>query len=110
MKYAKIEDGTVSNLVEADEVFADEHGLVLAPRNVDIGFLYDGENFSRPAVDLEALLEDFRAERKRRLEETDWMALSDTGLTPEWETYRQALRDITEQSGFPQNITWPMRP
>jgi hypothetical protein len=28
----------------------------------------------------------------------------------EWQTYRQALRDITEQSGYPSNITWPTPP
>jgi len=38
------------------------------------------------------------------------MALSDNTLTPEWSTYRQALRDITEQEGFPYQVTWPTKP
>ena len=51
-----------------------------------------------------------RAHRNRLLAETDYMALSDTTLTLEWATYRQALRDITEQQGFPLSVTWPVKP
>ena len=50
------------------------------------------------------------AERAGLLAETDWMALSDRTLSPEWATYRQALRDITTQAGFPQEIVWPTKP
>jgi hypothetical protein len=51
-----------------------------------------------------------RAERDRLLAATDWMALSDVTMSPEWATYRQALRDVTEQVGFPDNVTWPIAP
>lgn len=27
-----------------------------------------------------------------------------------WRTYRQALLDITEQDGFPNNVEWPVNP
>tara|TARA_R100001443_G_scaffold54468_1_gene65908 strand:+ start:4246 stop:4725 length:480 start_codon:yes stop_codon:yes gene_type:complete len=42
-----------------------------------------------------------RAERNRRLAETDWMALSDVTMSEEWKTYRQALRDITKHENWP---------
>lgn len=42
--------------------------------------------------------------------ETDYLALSDTTLTPEMTAYRQALRDITTQEGFPYNVVWPVKP
>ena len=42
-----------------------------------------------------------RAERNRRLVETDWMALSDVTMSEEWRTYRQALRDITKHENWP---------
>ncbi len=29
---------------------------------------------------------------------------------PAWETYRQALRDVPEQAGFPMSIEWPEKP
>jgi len=51
-----------------------------------------------------------RNQRNRLLAETDWMALSDNTMTPEWASYRQALRDITEQTGFPYSVVWPTKP
>jgi hypothetical protein len=50
-----------------------------------------------------------RSKRNRLLSDTDWMALSDNTMTPEWASYRQALRDITEQEGFPYSVTWPTK-
>jgi len=51
-----------------------------------------------------------RAKRNRLLQDTDWMALSDSTMTTEWASYRQALRDITSQGGFPYTIEWPTKP
>ena len=53
--------------------------------------------------------EAVRNQRDRLLSDTDWMALSDNTMTPEWATYRQALRDITGQAGFPYAVTWPTK-
>lgn len=50
-----------------------------------------------------------RQERNRLLAETDWWAVSDRTMTVEQTSYRQALRDITAQAGFP-NVTWPTKP
>lgn len=51
-----------------------------------------------------------RLYRDELLSKTDWMALSDNTLSPAWATYRQALRDITEQEGFPYSVEWPTEP
>jgi hypothetical protein len=51
-----------------------------------------------------------RVLRDTLLAATDWTANSDVTMTAEMTTYRQALRDITDQSGFPENITWPQEP
>ena len=51
-----------------------------------------------------------RNQRERLLSDTDWMALSDNTMTPEWASYRQALRDITDQTGFPYSVIWPTKP
>lgn len=51
-----------------------------------------------------------RAQRDRLLAETDWMALSDVTLSPEMAAYRQALRDVPSQAGFPHTIVWPTKP
>jgi len=56
-----------------------------------------------------------RAERNRRLAETDWIMLPDApcpaGTTREhWAAYRQALRDVPQQPGAPYDVTWPEPP
>ncbi len=51
-----------------------------------------------------------RETRHELLQETDYLALSDNTLTTEMATYRQALRDIPSQSGFPFNVTFPTEP
>ena len=52
-----------------------------------------------------------RNERNQRLADTDHHALSDTAaMTTEMSTYRQALRDVPSQSGFPFSVTWPTKP
>ena len=53
---------------------------------------------------------EVRKERDAKLAATDWMASSDVTLSTEWRTYRQSLRDLSAQSGFPNSITWPSEP
>ena len=49
-----------------------------------------------------------RADRNKRLAESDWTQVADSSANKAtWATYRQALRDVPAQSGFPWNITWP---
>jgi len=49
--------------------------------------------------------------RNLKLTETDWTQVADAPVDKAiWATYRQALRDITSQSGFPWTITWPDAP
>lgn len=52
---------------------------------------------------------EVRAKRDELLAASDKMALADR-ITDAWKTYRQALRDVPAQSGFPTNITWPTEP
>jgi hypothetical protein len=51
-----------------------------------------------------------RSKRDGLLSETDWMALSDVTMSDTITAYRQALRDIPSQAGFPTNVTWPTKP
>ena len=53
-----------------------------------------------------------RLERNMRLTESDWTQFVDvTGIDKAaWATYRQALRDVTKQPGFPRNVVWPEKP
>jgi len=54
--------------------------------------------------------EEVREERDDKLTACDWMANSDVTMPNDWATYRQALRDVPSQSGFPNTITWPTKP
>ena len=52
-----------------------------------------------------------RRSRTEMLKDCDWTQIADsTADKAVWATYRQALRDITTQSGFPWTITWPESP
>ena len=61
----------------------------------------------------EKLLQFKKLERNTLLNESDWTVLSDNSLTEEQKTeattYRQALRDLPTQNGFP-NIAFPTKP
>ena len=72
------------------------------------------DRLSQEALDIEPSEEDKRSLRDVLLEETDWIVIKylDIGepVPQEWSDYRQALRDITEQDGFPGNVDWPEEP
>ena len=52
-----------------------------------------------------------REQRGEKLKDSDWTQVADAPVDKAvWATYRQALRDITTQSGFPWEITWPDAP
>ena len=53
---------------------------------------------------------NIRSHRDSLLSKTDWMALSDVTMSPEWAAYRHALRDVTAQEGFPYAVIWPTKP
>lgn len=68
-------------------------------------------------VAIEALLPQQKAasvrqERNQRLTACDWTQLPDVdpAITAAWVPYRQALRDVPEQPGFPDNVQWPVPP
>ena len=52
-----------------------------------------------------------KANRDQLLTESDWTQISDAPVNKEvWMIYRQALRDITIQAGFPWIVEWPISP
>ena len=79
------------------------HGAVFD----DAASLADWPDFQADPVVASAI--QVRAQRDALLASSDNMALADR-ITDEWRTYRQALRDVPAQSGFPTNVTWPVEP
>lgn len=54
---------------------------------------------------------DVRSQRNRLIADCDWTQVVDSPVNKSaWATYRQALRDIPLQSGFPWNVVWPIKP
>jgi hypothetical protein len=56
-----------------------------------------------------------RQQRGEKLKDSDWTQVADALLDAPvdkaaWATYRQELRDVTAQEGFPWTITWPEQP
>lgn len=56
------------------------------------------------------LEQSVRSVRDNLLAVTDIWALSDRTMTAEQIAYRQDLRDLSDQAGFPTSITWPIKP
>lgn len=105
-KYAIITDGIVSNTAVSETKI--NAAWVLCDGNADIGWQYDGTNFSAPNIIITE--KEIREERNKKLTETDFYGLSDVTITSEMTAYRQALRDIPQQAGFPNSVTWPTKP
>lgn len=109
-RYAIIENGVVTNVVLADSTFAEEQGWIAAPDDVGPGWLWDGNNFIPPQRDPKVAWAEIRTQRNERLAACDWTQLPDAPVNVlPWAIYRQALRDITQQTD-PFNITWPQEP
>lgn len=55
--------------------------------------------------------EAIRRNRNQMLTESDWTQLADSPVDKTaWATYRQELRDVPTQTGFPWTVTWPEKP
>jgi len=78
-------------------------------------YVFDGTNVNRvftvePIPDAEKA-EQVRTERNQKLKDSDWTQVADAPVDKAaWATYRQALRDITSQAGFPWDVIWPDAP
>ena len=111
--------------------FTEDGGILLEQTDGICLYVFEGDIFQQavqgafgsvaeyqppPAPTPEQLAEQARAERNQLLAESDWTQLPDAraamgeAKAAEWDAYRQALRDITEQAGFPADIVWPVKP
>lgn len=75
-----------------------------------IGWTFDGYNFVAPKPSA-ITAEEIRSDRDAKLLQSDWTQTEDAPVDKTaWKIYRQALRDITAQPGFPEAVIWPQRP
>ena len=60
---------------------------------------------------VEGQAQNIRVERNQLLSESDWTQVADAPVDQTaWATYRQELRAVPEQAGFPFNVVWPTKP
>lgn len=70
----------------------------------------DMDDEAKAATDA-AQAKSVREQRNAKLSESDWTQVADAPVDKAaWATYRQELRDISKQAGFPWEITWPVAP
>ena len=70
----------------------------------------DMDDEAKTAKDAEQA-KSVRTTRDEKLKDSDWTQVADAPVDKTvWATYRQELRDLTKQSGFPWDITWPTQP
>jgi hypothetical protein len=86
------------------------------------GVRHNGANWSTNwvAVDMDAdacaaldarQADAVRADRNARLSASDWTQLADAPVdAAAWASYRQGLRDVPAQDGFPWEVSWPVAP
>ena len=66
---------------------------------------------SFPLVDLGRIASDVRKQRDQLLAACDWTQVADAPVDQvAWAEYRQALRDVPSQEGFPMQVVWPVKP
>lgn len=69
---------------------------------------------SQPTHSAEEIEAMARSRRNRLLSDCDWRLATDAPVSAlakvEWTAYRQALRDVPQQAGFPDTIDWPTPP
>ena len=78
----------------------------------------ENDKYHKPYVVRKLSLEDasnnIRNSRNKLLANSDWLVIkrveTSTPLSANWEKYRQELRDITSQDGFPYAVIWPIQP
>lgn len=91
------------------------HKLTPAAPYIENGQVFTVQVSPKSDAELNAELDSakarVRAQRDALLAKTDWTQAADAPVNATtWATYRQALRDITKQAGFPNNVEWPEPP
>lgn len=95
--------------------------VTVEPHEAPEGFQvrWDGSSWINEAVPVEPTIqeevmdpaEDVRVGRDVLLQNSDWTQVADAPVDQAtWAAYRQALRDVPNQDGFPDNIQWPVKP
>ncbi len=96
----------VNNAVNSG--YLPEDVLEIETNNYQVGDVWNGSAFVESFAER---AKSVRQSRDEKLKDCDWTQVADAPVDKAaWATYRQALRDVTTQTGFPWTITWPEMP
>ena len=84
--------------------------IVQVPYTAEEQAEYDAKKAAWDAGANERKAAQVRTERNAKIAACDWRVLPDVLNGDVWKVYRQALRDVPEQAGFPDNVVWTMQP
>jgi Phage tail assembly chaperone protein len=118
MKYAYNNNGVLQDVVMSNPSMIFPAGyaeqFIQVPDHAQNGWLWGGQNATEPPQPeselnpIEVRAAAVRVQRNQKLAETDWMMLPDAATDKAAvAAYRQALRDVPSQPGFPFNVEWP---
>ena len=94
-------------VIDDNVPFEDQVPRVITERGPDWAKL-PFEDVQLAPIDDYLLLQRVRKKRNLLLQESDWTQLIDAPVDREaWADYRQALRDLPQQEGFPGKVVWP---
>jgi hypothetical protein len=107
------DEGYVEGAYNDTEFYIEDDAPVSMPTRPTGFVVFDYETKSWVA-DVVQASETVLSQRFNLLSESDWTQIPNGPLTTEkqaaWADYRQELRDITQQSGYPFNVVWPVAP
>jgi len=90
---------------------ADDSGSAIESDNAtDWGVTWDEVNKKLQDLTSAEPMKELRAERDKLIAATDWWASSDLTMTDAQKSYRQSLRDITEDYTSLDDVKWPTKP
>ena len=97
-------------------IVGDEPAVTERQRIAGPQYVFDGAQVNRvysvEAIPDEEKAGQVRSERNTKLAATDWTQGKDIpdNISTAWAAYRQALRDVPQQAGFPWVVEWPAQP
>ena len=115
LQYNEAVEGFIEGSYPSSNYYIENSNLVAIPEAPNSSYSFDIDKKqwvdNRTLVSSGARWELVKTQRIKLLAESDWTQMPDVALSNKeaWAVYRQALRDITNQTD-PFNITWPTAP
>lgn len=117
MKYALVDNGIAVQVIGVDPftVINESYArlFIQCPDEVQCNWRLTDGVWTRPPGPTNAqIAAEVRSMRDSILASTDWTQMGDVpqAVKDKYTTYRQALRDVPQQAGFPREVTWPTKP